>query len=776
MIEIDQRVARLIADMTLEEKVAQLSAVWVYEVLDRLEFSEDKAWALFRHGIGQITRIGGASNLPPELSARLANQIQTFLREHTRLKIPALVHEEACSGYMAQGATLFPQAIGVASSWNPDVVFRMADVIRRQMRAVGAHQALAPLLDITRDARWGRMEETFGEDPLLTASLGIAFIRGLQAGGWSDRIIATGKHFAGYGFSEGGMNWAPAHIPIRELFEMVLLPFEAAIKEAGLESVMPAYHELDGIPLHAHVGLLREILREAWGFQGTTVSDYFAVAMLEDYHHVAADRTAAARLALDAGVDVELPNRDAYGEPLLAAVKSGLIPLSRVDQAVARVLRHKVALGLFENPWVDETRVYQVFNRPEHDNLALQVAHESIVLLKNEGQLLPLPKTGLRLAVMGPNADSARNLMGDYAFPCHIESLIEMREQGNVFSQPLPESITLDGVLGDMPTIYQAIRQKVGNPDDVIYRAGCSVSGTDQTGFEAAVAAARNADVAILVMGDKAGLTLDCTTGESRDRTDLSLPGVQEAFVEAICQTGTPVVVVLINGRPVTGDWIDKVDALVEAWLPGGQGATAVADVLFGDYNPAGRLAVSFPRTVGQVPVYYNHAPSGGRSHWHGDYVDTSATPRFPFGFGLSYTQFAYPETTARLDWHADDPLSSEVHVAVQVENVGARAGDEVVQVYVHMPSDTVTRPVKELKAYARVPLEPGSQKTLRFILPLEILAYYHPTGAWAVDPGTLDVWIGSSSEHIRAHHQLTLPERIVWPQRNRFTFRLDPS
>ena len=776
MTDIDERVARLVADMTLDEKVAQLSAVWVYEILDGFEFSERKARVLFRHGIGQITRIGGASNLPPEASARLANQIQTFLREHTRLKIPALVHEEACSGYMAQGATLFPQAIGVASSWNPDLVRRMADVIRQQMRAVGAHQALAPLLDITRDARWGRMEETFGEDPLLTATLGIAFIQGLQTAGWPDRIVATGKHFAGYGFSEGGMNWAPAHIPVRELFEMVLLPFEAAIKEAGLESVMPAYHELDGVPLHAHVGLLREILREAWGFQGTTVSDYFAVAMLEDYHHVAPDREAAARLALEAGVDVELPNRDAYGEPLLAAVKSGRIPVSRLDQAVSRVLRQKVALGLFENPWVDEARVYQVFNRPEYDRLALEMARESIVLLKNEGQLLPLPKAGLRLAVIGPNADSARNLMGDYAFPCHIESLIEMREQGNVFSQPLPESLTLDGVLGDMPTIYHAIRQKVGNPDDVAYRIGCSVTGSDRTGFEAAVAVAQNADVAILVVGDKAGLTLECTTGESRDRTDLSLPGVQEALVEAICQTGTPVVVVLINGRPVTGGWIDKVDALVEAWLPGGQGATAVADVLFGDYNPAGRLAVSYPRTVGQVPVYYNHTPSGGRSHWHGDYVDTSATPRFPFGFGLSYTQFAYAESTAWLDWHADDPLSSEVHVTVQVENVGARAGDEVVQVYVHMPSDTVTRPVKELKAYARVPLEPGSQKTLRFVLPLEILAYYHPTGAWAVDPGTLDVWIGSSSEHIRAHHRLTVPERVFWPERSRFTFRLDPS
>ncbi len=768
----DQRVQMLLSEMTLEEKIAQLSAVWVYEILDGVEFSEDKARRLLRNGIGQITRIGGASNLPPEQSAKLANRIQRFLQDETRLKIPAVVHEEACSGYMARGSTLFPQAIGVGSSWNQNLTRQMAQVIRQQMRSVGAHQALAPLLDITRDARWGRMEETFGEDPYLTGQLGMAFIRGLQADDWRDGIMATGKHFAGYGFSEGGMNWAPAHISQRELHEVVLWPFEAAVKEAGLASVMPAYHELDGIPVHADVGLLRKVLRDAWGFQGTTVSDYFAISMLEEYHHLAHNRRDAACRALVAGVDVELPNRDGYWNPLLEAVQDGTISIALLDEAVARVLRQKFALGLWEKPYVNEGHVPLAFESAQNEGIALQMARESLVLLKNDGQLLPLAKSGLKLAVIGPNAHSVRNLMGDYAYPCHIEALMEMRESGNVFSQPLPDSLTLDGVIGEMPTVLDAIQATVDAGTTINYQRGCGVSDVHRQEFEVAIEAARHADVAIVVVGDKAGLTLDCTTGESRDRSDLRLPGVQEELVQKIVETHTPVVIVLITGRPVTGDWIDAVPAVVEAWLPGGQGGRAIAEVLFGDYNPGGRLPVSYPRHVGQVPIYYNHKPSGGRSHWHGDYVEERSSPRFPFGHGLSYTQFAYDKTEVHVDWNATAAEFSAIQVTVHVNNIGCMRGDEVIQIYTHSLSAATTRPVKQLQAFSRITLDPGQGATVEARIPMQRFAYYHGE-KWVVDVGDVEVMIGSSSDDIHAHHQVQIPATLQWEQLTQFTARV---
>jgi len=746
---VGERVEDLLRRMTLEEKVAQVGSRWVYELFEEdARFSGAKARALLGQGIGHITRIGGASNLGPRESAALANTIQAFLVNETRLGIPAIVHEESCAGYMALSATCFPQAIGIASTWDAAAVEQMGAVIRTQMRAVGAHHALAPVLDVTRDPRWGRLEETFGEDPYLVARLGAAYIRGLQGESFQEGIIATGKHFVGYGMSEGGMNWAPAHIPPRELREVFVFPFEAAVKIANLWSIMNGYHELDGIPCGASAALFNNLLRGEIGFEGQVVSDYFAVDQLCSYHHVARDKREAARLALEAGIDIELPSTDCYGAPLLEAVRAGQIDEALVNQAVRRVLTAKFLLGLFENPFVDEGRAVEVFDTPAQRALARSLAQKSTVLLKNEGELLPLKKDLASIAVIGPNADSVRNLVGDYAYPAHIETLIEMARE-NPFGQPEARDIALIEQFVPIISVLEGIRRKVSPQTQVRYAQGCEVLGESREGFAEAVALARQSEVAILIMGGKSGLTDGCTSGEARDRASLGLPGVQQALVEAIYETGTPVVVVLVDGRPLALPWIAAhVPALLHAWLPGEEGANAIADVLFGDANPSGRLPISVPRDVGQVPVYYNHKVSGGRSHWKGDYVELSARPLYPFGYGLSYTQFSYRNLSIT---PAEVAAGGSVAVSVEVTNVGAREGDEVVQLYVHLPAASVTRPVKELKGFARVPLAPGQTRRVTFHLAVNQLGFYDRRMQYVVEPGPVEVMVGSSSEDIRA-------------------------
>jgi beta-glucosidase len=742
---IDDRVDDLLGRMTVDEKVAQLGSYWVYEILNGTTFSPEKASDLLGCGIGQITRIGGASSVQPAESAELANTIQKFLLDNTRLGVPAVVHEECCSGYLARGATVFPQAIGVASTWEPDLVAEMTTVIRRQMRSVGAHHALAPVLDVSRDPRWGRTEETFGEDPYLTARIGVSYIQGLQGDDLKEGIVATGKHFVGYSMSEGGMNWAPPHIAEREMREVYLFPFEAAVREAKLASMMNAYNELDGVPCGCSKELLTDILRGEWGFDGTVVSDYFTVEQLRVYHHVAPDKATAARLALEAGLDVELPTTDCYGDPLREAVQSGLIRESLLDEGLRRVLRQKFATGVFEQPYVDSSVV--VFDTAEDRQLAREMARKSIILLKNDGDVLPLSKAVSSIAVIGPNADMTRNLFGDYAYPAHIEALLEMTRGENVLSMPVPEGIETVSDFIDVVSVLDAIKNQVSPGTQLHYAQGCAVNDDVTAGFAAAVAAAKRADIAILVMGDKAGLTDDCTSGEARDRTSLDLPGVQEQLVKAIYDTGTPVVLVLVNGRPVTLNWMaDDIPAILEAWFPAEEGANAIAEVLFGDVNPGGKLPISFPRSVGQIPVFYGHRPSGGRSHWKGDYVDSSSKPLYPFGYGLSYTQFE----CSNLQIEPREARPGEtVSISMDVANVGARAGDEVLQLYTHQNLIGMTRPLKELKGFKRVTLEPGEQKTVTFKLAANQLGFYNRAHQFVVTPGTVDVMVGTSSADI---------------------------
>jgi len=745
---IAARVRDLLARMTVDEKIAQLGGVWSTSLVEDGGFSEAKAAAALKEGAGHLTRVAGSTALGPRESAQLANAAQRFLVEKTRLGVPAIVHEESCAGYAAIDATCFPQAIGLAATWEPDLVEAMGGVIRTQMRSVGAHQTLAPVLDVARDPRWGRMEETFGEDPYLISRMGVAYVKGVQGSDPQKGIVATGKHFLGYSASEGGMNWAPAHIPQRELLEVFLTPFEAAIREAKLGSIMNAYHELDGIPCGAAPELFEGLLRKELGFDGVVVTDYATIPMLHHYHRIAENLAEAARLALEGGLDVELPTLHCYGEPLRQALADERVDMTLIDRSVARVLRMKFQLGLFENPYVDAEAAPAVFDTAEQRALARRIAQKTIVLLKNEGDVLPLSRSIRKLAVIGPNADNPRGHLGDYHYPPHLEVMM-MGEQAAANIAGPPQNVLREQIGKSVPivTVLEGIRSHA--PDmEVIFAKGCEILDDSTAGFAEAVEAARRAEVAVVVVGDKSGLLKSCTSGESIDRAHLGLPGVQQALVEAVVATGTPTVVVLANARPPAIPWIaEHVPAVLETWMSGEEGGNAVADVLFGDVTPGGKLPISFPRTAGQVPVYYAHKPSGGRSIWQIDYMDSPTTPLFPFGHGLSYTQFEYRSLKLSA---TETAATGSVAVSVEVANTGARAGDEVVQLYVQDMVGSVTRPVKELKGFKRLSLEPGETRRVTFHLDMSQLAFYDREMRFVVEPGEVGVYVGSSSEDIR--------------------------
>ncbi len=752
-LSIDDRVRRLLSEMTLEEKIAQLWGVWVNEIIEteqaERQFSLTKAKLRIPNGVGHISRIGGGALLPPVKSAQLANNIQHFLVEQTRLGIPAIVHEEGCAGYLAREGTTFPQAIGLAATWEPELVQQMADVVRQQMRAVGAHNVLAPVFDVSRDPRWGRIEETYGEDPFLISAIGTAYVNGIQSDDWTQGVVATAKHFLGYSLSEGGMNWAPAHIPDRELREVFLTPFKAALAGANIGTFMNAYHEHDGVPVGSSREIMRDLLRGELGFDGVVASDYFTLNMFVEYHHIAANKQQAARFGIEAGIDVELPGADCYGQPLLDAIAAGQVDPALVDESVQRVLRLKFQLGLFENPYVQAESAIEIFNTSEQLTLSRKLAQKSVVLLKNDGALLPFHPALNSVAVIGPSADSARLLQGDYHYPAHLEGSFDPDVTLGAPNPPEKrKQIDWSGHFPKSTTVLAGIRAQVSSHTQIHYAQGCTTIGTDTSGFAEAVAAAQKAEVAVVIIGDKSGLAAGCTCGESLDSATLELPGVQQQLVEAVVATGVPTVVVLLSGRPYAIEWIaDHVPVVLEAWLPAQEGGAAIADVLFGAVNPGGKLPVSFPRHVGQVPLYYNHKPSGGRTHWQGNYTDMSTTPLFAFGHGLSYTQFEYSNlqiSTPQIS------ASGKLDIRVTVKNSGAVAGDEVVQLYLNDPVASVTRPVQELKGFKRVSLQAGESQTLCFELDVRHLGFYDRQMQYVVEPGLVSVMVGSASDDIR--------------------------
>jgi beta-glucosidase len=643
-LPIEERVGDLLGRMTLEEKLAQLGSFWSHEILDHEVFDEQKAAEKIGRGIGQITRIAGATNLGQRAAAELANEIQRYLLERTRLGIPAIVHEECLHGLLARESVCFPQSLGQAAMWEPQLVSAMAERLGRELRAAGAHQALAPIFDITRDPRWGRVEETYGEDPYLVAVTGSAYVEGLQGDGTpEDLLIATGKHMVGHGLPEGGLNHAPSHIGSRELEDSFLFPFEAAVRGAGLKSMMHAYDDVDGLPCVASKALFTDVLRDRWGFDGIVVSDYFGVDEIITSHKMTADRSVAAAMALEAGIDVELPSFVYYDGPLAEAVAAGRVAESTVDRSVARILRAKFELGLFENPYVEPAAAELPFEADRA--LARRIAAKSMVLLANDGTL-PLATNLRTVAVIGPNADSARNLLGDYAHAAHIEALLQ-----NAFGTVVPDGLAVVDELAGHLTVLDAIRMRFGRGTQIRFAAGCGVLDGDDAGILAAVEAARGADVAIVVVGERSGLTRDCTCGEcprpvGHRPARAPVRTRRRRGRDRNARRAGP------GGRPSARDRAGSggVAAVLHAWVPGEEGPEAIADVLFGAVEPGRQAADHGAAHVGQIPIYYGHKPSGGKSNWQGrtSTARTSRSGRSASGFRTPSSRSAISGSTGR--------------------------------------------------------------------------------------------------------------------------------
>ncbi|MEW1835374.1 glycoside hydrolase family 3 N-terminal domain-containing protein [Microbacterium sp. NPDC079995] len=722
------RVRELLAQMTLEEKAAQLVGYWVDQGGEVVAPLADEMVTTTRyadattHGLGHLTRVYGTRPVDPVERAAWLWREQRRLQTETRLGIPAIVHEECLTGLAAWQAATYPTPLAWGASFDPDLVADMAVAIGESMRELGVHQGLAPVLDVIRDPRWGRVDECIGEDPYLVGSIGTAYVRGLQSTG----VDATLKHFVGYSGSQSGRNHAPVHAGPREIADVFLPPFEMALRDGGARSVMNSYAEIDGVPVGANPHYLDEVLRGRLGFEGPVVADYFSVAFLHSTHGVAADLGEAAELALRAGIDVELPTLDAFAGPLLERIRSGVAPEGILDRAVLRVLAQKERLGLLDEDFTQPPTSIDLDDL-RHRDLARRLAAESAVLLSNDGTL---PATApARIAVLGPNADSSEALMGCYSFVNHVLA----HHPGT------PAGI-------EIPTVLDALRAEYPAAEIEAVR-GCDVEGDDETGIAEAVAAASRADLAIVVVGDRAGLFGRGTVGEGNDVDDLELPGVQRRLVEEVVESGTPVVVLILSGRPYAIGWAldgaGRPASVVQSFFPGEEGADALAGIVSGRITPSGRLPVSLPRSAGAQPFTYLHPRLGGAS----DITSADPTPVRPFGFGLTYTTFAYEDL--RVASHAG--TGDGVTATVTVRNTGAVAATDVVQLYGHDVVGTTTRPVAQLLAYQRVPLGPGETAIVEFRVPPTRLAYTGRDGVRAVEPGRVDLWVGPSSAERRA-------------------------
>jgi len=758
-LPVHERVELLLSRMTPEEKAAQLGGVmWNPD-------AGDEQFERMREGIGQVSTLLFNKLDHPSSLARLVTHIQTYLLKETRLGIPALFHGEALSGPMLPGGASFPLAIGLAAAWDPDGLEEMARVAKEQLRAVGIRHALSPVLDVGRDPRWGRIGETYGEDPTLVARLGVSFVAGLQGEDWTEGVAATAKHFLGYSVTEGALNMAESAIPPRTLREVYARPFEAAVRKAGIAAVMNSYSSLDGDPVIASPSILRDLLRGELGFRGVTVSDYRSIDRLVSAFRTAADMKQAGLQALRAGMDMELPRLNAYAH-LPEALRNGEIDAELVDAAVRRVLELKFRLGLFERPYPETERIEAVFRRDRHEALALRMARESMVLVKNEGGLLPLDGVRIRrLAVIGPNADNLRNLFGGYSHPAVKELFFGMSQMAGVdldkenrrpYEQQLHELETeyLPRMYPGMTTVYRELSARLPHAE-VTYAPGCGWIGTDRSGFAEAVRLAAEADIVVMAVGGKDGFGKPCTTGEGNDSSQIGLPGVQEELVQAVHAAGKPIVLVHMSARPLSSPWIaEHIPAVLEAWHPGAAGAKAIADVLLGVCNPGGKLPVTAAPHSGQLPLYCAHRRGSGHEGRSVDtfvskegYVNETLGPLYPFGHGLSYTTFAYSDlelSDVRIG------TAGAVEISCAVENTGTIAGDEVVQLYVADETASLARPVKELAGFARVHLRPGEKKRICFRLHASQTAFLDRKMEWIVEPGMFRVMIGSSSRDIR--------------------------
>jgi beta-glucosidase-like glycosyl hydrolase len=753
---VEERAIDLLSRMTLEEKIAQMHALWLILAEDgqhrprQDDFTGGTDPAAVKralgHGLGQISRALGSHGVDPRTGVRALNRLQKFLREETRLGIPALSHEECLVGLMARGATMFPSALAYGATFDPDLVERAAQAIGREARSVGCHQGLAPVLDVSRDVRWGRTEETLGEDPYLVGVLGTRFVRGLQ--GEKRDLLATLKHYAGHSWSEGARNHGPVHLGWRELNDVFLLPFEMAVKQAHAGSVMPAYHDIDNESCHASRRLLTEVLRDEWGFDGLIVADYIGISLLYQHHNLARGPAEAAAMVFNAGLDIELPADDCASH-LGEAVRRGLLSMETIDAIVRRILTEKLRLGLFERPYADEAKVE--LQAPATVELAREVARQAVVVLENDG-VLPLdPGRGQRIAVIGPTADDPLALLCGYSFPVHLI----LNDAGEAASQVVTPRAAFEKALGAERVRYARgcfiiEERKYGSPvfpGDVERSTSLDQASPVSTRTDlipAAVEAARTADVAVVCVGDLAGLFQTGTVGEGSDTDSLDLPGVQQQLLEAVVATGKPVVVVLTSGRPYNlGGLEGKVAAFVMAFAGGQEGGTALVDVLTGKVEPSGRLSVSVPRNVGAVPYYYNHKMKSA-----GTPIALHFGSRYPFGHGLGYTTFEVADLA--LDATEVDAAAGEIRARFTVRNKGARVGVAVPQLYVRDLLASMVRPVKELKAFGRVELRPGESARVTFEVPTDMLCFTGQEGRRIVEPGEFELQVGASSADIR--------------------------
>lgn len=743
-----ERVEDLLKKMTLNEKIGQLLQPFGWKTYTKengtVSLSEAFQEQVKNGGVGSLygvlradpwTEVTLENGLSPEEGAKAINDIQHYVIENSRLGIPILFGEECSHGHMAIGATVFPVPLSVGSTWNVDLYRDMCRAIALETRSQGGAATYSPVLDVVRDPRWGRTEECFAEDPYLIGELAVAAVEGLQGDRLdaNDSVIATLKHFVAYGSSEGGRNAGPVHMGMRELHESDLLPFQKGI-EAGALSVMTAYNEIDGVPCTSNRYLLQELLREQWGFDGFVITDCGAINMLAWGHDVAENGEHASVLALEAGVDMEMSG-EMFGKHLESAINKKLLDESLLDDAVKRVLNIKFKLGLFENPYVDPAKAAEVIGCREHVELARQVAQESIVLLKNDGRTLPLSKETRKIAVIGPNANHMYNQLGDYTSPQKRSQIVTL----------------LDGISNKLGS---------GAEEQLLYALGCRIKGDSREGFEYALACAEQADVIIMAIGGSSARdfgegTIDLRTGasvvtehawsdmecgEGIDRAGLSLLGVQLELVQEIHKLGKPVIVVYINGRPIAEPWIDEhAHAIVEAWYPGQEGGNAIADILFGDVNPSGRLTVSVPKHVGQLPVYYNGKRSRGKR-----YLEMDNKPQYPFGYGLSYTEFQYDGLRVSPQHITPD---GEATVQIEVTNSGSVAGADVVQLYITDKVSSITRPNKELKGFRKVHLAPGETKTVTFTVTREHLQLIDRNYEPIVEEGEFTLMVGRNAE-----------------------------
>ena len=756
-LDIESRVEDILSQMTLEEKVGQMltSLGWhMYErVGDDVQLTKRLTEELDKYHIGSLwgfmradpwTQRTLKTGLNPTLAPKAVNKLQRYVIENTRLGIPLFLAEECPHGHMAIGTTVFPTSIGQSSTWNLKLIEQMGRAIAKEARAQGAHIGYGPVLDLARDPRWSRVEETYGEDPFLVGKMGEALVRGFQGDDFNpgESLLSTLKHFASYGWTEGGHNGASAHVGMREMEEAILPPFREAIN-AGALSVMSSYNEIDGIPSTANYHLLTKVLRNRWGFQGFTISDLRSIGRLRE-HGVAASDYEAAVKAVNAGLDNDL-GMNVYGDQLGEAVKKGDVSPAVLDQSVSRILRLKFRMGLFDNPFVDEKAAPEMVANSEHLELAREVARQSIVLLKNRDNILPLKKNcSKKIAVIGPNADNIYNMLGDYTAPQTTASVV---------------------------TVLEGIKNKVDN-EDVIYAKGCAIRDTSRIGIRDALNAAASADVVIMVMGGSsardfsseyeetgaakvsANLISDMESGEGYDRATLNLMGLQLELIQEIKKLGKPIILVLIKGRPLLLEGIiQEVDAIIDAWYPGMQGGNALADVLFGDYNPGGRLSISIPRSVGQLPVYYNPKRTGNRNK----YLEEVGVPRYCFGYGLSYTSFEYSDMEVTLNETTDD---CTVNIRVKIVNAGQKSGNEVVQLYICDDVSSYTTPAKQLRAFERIHLEAGESQIVTFTLNKKSMMLYMQDDEWVVEPGSFSLMIGSSSQDIRLQHKIYVTQK----------------